>query len=77
MAASTASKIVVRERKITFEIAAQKSGMPAKESGYGAFQSMRRAARESGVQDWPLEEINNEISAAVKSPAYEDKSPFP
>jgi addiction module RelB/DinJ family antitoxin len=68
MSASTAfnvfAKTVVRERKIPFEIVAPKLETPTRESGYSAFRSLRRAAKDSGVQDWPLEEINNEINAA-------------
>jgi addiction module RelB/DinJ family antitoxin len=68
MTASTAfnvfAKTVVRERKIPFEIVSPKQEIPTRESGYNAFQSLRRAAKNSGVQDWSLEEINNEINAA-------------
>jgi addiction module RelB/DinJ family antitoxin len=68
MTASTAfnvfAKTVVRERKIPFEIIAPKSEILTRESGYNAFQSLRRAAKNSGVQDWSLDEINNEINAA-------------
>jgi addiction module RelB/DinJ family antitoxin len=68
MTASTAfnvfAKTVVRERKIPFEIVAPKPETSTRESGYNAFRSLRRAAKDSGVQDWPLEEINKEINAA-------------
>ncbi|MDR1132493.1 MAG: type II toxin-antitoxin system RelB/DinJ family antitoxin [Oscillospiraceae bacterium] len=68
MSASTAfnvfARTVVRERKIPFEIVASKSETPTRESGYSAFRSLRGAAKDSGVQDWSLEEINNEINAA-------------
>ena len=68
MTASTAfnifAKTVVRERKIPFEIVAPKIELPTKESGYSAFLSLRKAAKDNGVQDWTLDEINAEISAA-------------
>ena len=68
MTASTAFNIfaraVVRERMIPFEIAAPITDKPTRESGYAAFMSLRQAARDNGVQDWSLEEINDEINAA-------------
>ena len=68
MTASTAfnvfAKAVVRERKIPFEIVAPKPEIPTRESGYSAFQSLRKAAKDSGVQDWTLDQINTEINAA-------------
>ncbi len=54
---------VVRERKIPFTIEA-----PAKEDaivkGRDAFYKMRQAAAEAGIQDMPLDEINEEIRIA-------------
>lgn len=54
---------VVRERKIPFTIEA-----PAKENaivkGRDAFYKMRQAAAEAGIQDMPLDEINEEIRIA-------------
>ena len=38
-----------------------------KESGCAAFMSLCRAAKNNGVQDWSLEEINSEINAARES----------
>jgi addiction module RelB/DinJ family antitoxin len=68
MTASTAfnvfAKTVVRERKIPFEIVAPRLETLTRESGYSAFRSLRRAAKESGVQDWSLKEINDEINTA-------------
>ena len=68
MTASTAinvfAKAVVRERKIPFEIVAPPNKTPTRESGYNAFKSLRKAAKDSGVQDWTLNEINAEINAA-------------
>ena len=68
MTASTAinvfAKTVVRERKIPFEIVSPKPETPTRESGHNAFMSLRKAAKHNGVQDWTLDEINNEINAA-------------
>lgn len=54
---------VVRERKIPFTIEA-----PAKEDaivkGRDTFYKMRQAAAEAGIQDMPLDEINEEIRIA-------------
>lgn len=54
---------VVRERKIPFTIEA-----PAKDDaiakGREAFYKMRKAAAEAGIQDMPLEKINEEIRSA-------------
>jgi len=58
------AKAVIRERKIPFEIVAPKLEMPTRESGYNAFMLLRKAAKENGMQDWSLEQINAEISAA-------------
>ena len=73
MNASTAFNIfartVVRERKIPFEIVAPE---PIRESGYAAFMSLREAAKNNGVQDWSLEEINNEIDAVRRSKRQAD-----
>ena len=66
MNASTAINIfaraVVRERRIPFEICSPRRG--ALEKGAQAFEELRAAARLAGVQDMPLEEINEEISRA-------------
>lgn len=68
MTASTAfnvfAKAVVRERKIPFEIIAPKLESPTRERGYNAFLSLRKSAKDNGVQDWTLDEINAEINAA-------------
>ena len=67
MTASTAfnvfAKTVVRERRIPFEIVAPKPESPTRESGYNAFMSLRKLAKDNGVQDWTLDEVNNEIDA--------------
>lgn len=57
---------VVRERKIPFTIEA-----PAKDDaiakGRDAFYKMRQVAAEVGIQDMPLDEINEEIRIARES----------
>ena len=54
---------VVRERKIPFTIEAPaKNDVIAK--GRDAFYKMRKAAAEAGIQDMPLEKINEEIRSA-------------
>ena len=67
MSASTAFNIfartVVRERRIPFEIAAPSLETTTRENAYAAFMSLRKAARDNGVQDWSLDEINDEINA--------------
>ena len=55
-------KAVVRERRIPFEIKAESESV-TRQSGWQAFQRMRRQAIDSGVSDMTLEEINEEISA--------------
>ena len=51
---------VVRERKIPFTIEAP-SKDDAIAKGREAFYKMRQAAAEAGIQDMPLDEINEEI----------------
>ena len=67
MTASTAFNIfartVVRERKIPFEITADKSEITMAD-GYNAFISLRNEAKKNGLQDLSLEEINEEIALA-------------
>ena len=67
MTASTAfnifAKTVVRERKIPFEITAEKSDITLAD-GYNAFMALRNEAMKNGLQDLSLEEINAEISLA-------------
>ena len=57
------AKTVVRERKIPFEIVSPKTEAPTRESGYAAFMSLRKAAKDKEIQDWSLDEINGEINA--------------
>lgn len=53
------ARAVVRERKIPFEI--QASDEVSRASGMQAFLALRTEAKENGVQDLTLEEINEEI----------------
>ena len=54
------ARTVVRERKIPFEIQAS-SQETTRESGKNAFLALREEARQNGIQDLSLEEINEEI----------------
>lgn len=57
------ARAVVRERKIPFEISAS-TGSRARMSGLDAFNALRAQAKENGLQDMPLSEINEEIRKA-------------
>lgn len=57
------ARAVVRERRIPFEIAAP-APERAKLSGMEAFYALRAEAKANGLQDMPLEEINEEIRKA-------------
>lgn len=67
MNASTAinvfAKAVVRERRIPFDINSPKGNI-SRQSGRTAFMALRKEAKNAGVQDWSLEEINEEIRKA-------------
>lgn len=56
------ARAVVRERKIPFEI--QASEEVTRSLGRNAFLSLRAEAKENGVQDLSLDEINEEIHKA-------------
>lgn len=64
MTASTAfnvfARAVVRERRIPFEITSPQMEI-TRESGLQAFMALREEARKNGIQDMPLDEINDEI----------------
>ncbi len=66
MSATTAFNIfaraVVRERRIPFAI--QASEEVTRASGMEAFLALRAEAKKNGVQDLPLDEINEEIRKA-------------
>lgn len=53
------ARAVVRERKIPFEI--QASDGLSRADGMRAFFELRSQARENGIQDMALDEINEEI----------------
>lgn len=53
------ARAVVRERRIPFEI--QASDHINRADGLQAFQGLRKEAKDHGIQDLPLEEINAEI----------------
>lgn len=67
MSATTAfnvfAKAVVRERKIPFEIAAPEPEI-SREQALEALAVLRKQAKENGLQDMTLEEINEEIRLA-------------
>lgn len=54
------ARAVIRERKIPFEIQAP-SIDSLQESGLQAFLALREQAKENGVQDLSIGEINEEI----------------
>jgi len=67
MTASTAftiyAKKVVRERRIPFEITSPDEEI-TRERGRDAFYQLREQAKENGLQDMTLDEINEEIRLA-------------
>lgn len=67
MTASTAinvfARAVVRERKIPFEITSPEPEI-TREKAMQTFMSLRECAKENGLQDMTLEEINEEIRLA-------------
>ena len=67
MSATTAfnvfAKAVVRERKIPFEISAPEPKI-TKEQALEALRILREEAKENGLQEMSLDEINEEIRLA-------------
>lgn len=67
MTASTAinvfARAVVRERKIPFEISSPKQEA-TRENAINAFMKLRAQAKQNGVSDMSLDEINEEIRKA-------------
>ena len=67
MNASTAinvfARAVVRQRRIPFEIASPEVDV-TREGAMQAFMALRNQAKENGVSDMSLEDINKEISLA-------------
>lgn len=55
------ARAVVRERKIPFEIISARKEV-TREDGMRAFLALREEAKENGLQDMSLEEINTEIN---------------
>ncbi len=54
------ARAVVREKKIPFEIQAS-SAFTNREQGRNAFMALRWEAKQNGIQDMSLDEINSEI----------------
>ena len=69
MNASTAINIfaraVVRQRRIPFEISSPETDI-TREGAMQAFMALRAQARENGVSDMSLDDINKEIDLARK-----------
>ena len=67
MTTSTAINIfaraVVRERRIPFEISSPAPKV-TRESSMKAFHNLRESAKQNGLQNMSMEEINNEINLA-------------
>lgn len=67
MNASTAinvfARVVVRQRRIPFEISSPVSDI-TREGAIQAFTALRAQAQNNGVADMSLDDINNEISLA-------------
>ena len=60
MAITIFARMVVRERKIPFEIAASLAST-TREDGLNAFLALREEAHRNGLQDMTLDDINTEI----------------
>ena len=60
------ARAVVRERKIPFEVKASTPETTLNE-GMNAFLALRQCAKENGLQDLTLEEINEEIKKSRES----------
>lgn len=57
------ARAVVRERKIPFEISSPETNI-TREGAMQAFMALRTQAKNNGVTDMSLNEINNEINLA-------------
>lgn len=62
------ARAVVRQRKIPFEISSAETNI-TREGAMQAFMALRAQARDNGVSDMSLDEINNEIDLARKEMA--------
>ena len=60
MAITIFARMVVRERKIPFEIAASLAST-TREDGLNAFLALREEAHSNGLQDMTLDDVNTEI----------------
>ena len=60
MAITIFARMVVRERKIPFEIAAPRTNV-TREDGLNAFLALREEAHRNGLKDMTLDDINTEI----------------
>lgn len=69
MNASTAinvfARAVVRQRRIPFEISSPETDI-TREGAMRAFMALRAQAKDNGISDMTLNEINNEINLARK-----------
>ncbi len=57
------ARAVVRERRIPFEISSP-DAIVTRNSALQAFQALRTQAKNNGISDMPLDEINEEINKA-------------
>ncbi len=60
MAITIFARMVVRERKIPFEIAAPRTNV-TREDGLNAFLALREEAHRNGLKDMALDDVNTEI----------------
>lgn len=57
------ARAVVRERRIPFEISSP-DALVTRNTALQAFQALRTQAKNNGISDMPLDEINEEINNA-------------
>lgn len=57
------ARAVVRQRRIPFEISVPETNI-TREGALQAFMALRAQARENGISDMSLEDVNKEINAA-------------
>ena len=57
------ARAVVRQRKIPFEISSPESNI-TREGAMQAFMALRAQAKDNGITDMSLEDINKEINLA-------------
>ncbi|MCI8550808.1 MAG: type II toxin-antitoxin system RelB/DinJ family antitoxin [Lachnospiraceae bacterium] len=61
------ARAVVRQRKIPFEISSPERNI-TREGAMQAFMALRAEAKENGIADMSLDEINEEIDASRQEP---------